>query len=51
MTLVRQSDEKEKYAKFAHGEKRQLQDIINGKDKEIEQLFDKIHLMAQNHQK
>ena len=49
MSLLRTAQQKEKYAKFSQSEKQRLQKMIENKDREIEQLNDKIKMMSENH--
>lgn len=48
MLLLRESKEKEKYNQFSEEEKKQLQEFINAKDKEIEELGQKIQLLKEH---
>lgn len=50
MTLLRHTEEKEKYAAFSMEEKRRLQKMISSKDHEIEQLLEKIEMLQRNHE-
>ncbi len=49
MSLLRTAEQKQKYAIFSQSEKQRLQKMIENKDREIEQLNDKMKMMSINH--